>query len=88
MKLRGDFVVRQIMDDTVAIPVGQAALHLNGMILLNDVSRTIWNCLQQDTDMESILTALTDAFEVSDQEARSDLTVFLDELRQLQLLDE
>ena len=37
MKLRGEFVVRKIMDNTVAVPVGQTALQLNGMILLNDV---------------------------------------------------
>ena len=88
MKLRGEFVVRQIMDDTVAIPVGQTALELNGMILLNDVSKTIWNCLQQETDPDAIVTAVTDAFEVSPDEARTDILEFWDKLRKLQLLDE
>ena len=88
MKLRGEFVVRQIMDDTVAIPVGQTALELNGMILLNDVSKTIWNCLQQETDPDAIVTAVTDAFEVSPDEARTDILEFCDKLRTMQLLEE
>lgn len=88
MKLRGEFVVRQVMDDTVAIPVGQTALQINGMIMLNDVSKVIWECLEQETQPESIVTALTDVFAVSDQEARMDTLDFLDKLRALQLLDE
>lgn len=88
MKLRGEFVVRQVMDNIVAIPVGQTALQLNGMILLNDVSRIIWNCLEQGTNLESIVKAVTDAFDVSDDEAQADITEFCDKLRELQLLEE
>ena len=88
MKLHGEFVVRQIMDDIVAIPVGQTALQLNGMILLNDVSKIIWECLEQETDINQIVTAITDAFEVSHQEARTDIQEFLDKLRAMQMLDE
>ena len=87
MKLRGEFIVRQVMDNTVAIPVGQTALQFNGMILLNDVSKVIWNCLEQDNDLEGIVTAITSAFEISPEEAKNDILEFCDKLRQLQLLD-
>ena len=88
MKLRGEFVVRQVLDDIVAIPVGESALQLNGIILLNDVSQVIWQCLEQDTQPEEILRAVTDAFEVSPQEAEADIMEFLDKLRSAKLLQE
>ena len=88
MKLRGEFVVRQVMDCVAAIPVGATALQLNGMILLNDVSRVIWECLTEGTNPESIADAVTDRFEVSREEAQRDIMEFLDKLRQAQLLDE
>ena len=88
MKLRGEFVVRQVMDNTVAIPVGQAALQLNGMILLNDVSKIIWEALEQGADLETIVTAVTDVFDVSATEARTDILDFIEKLRKMQLLDE
>ena len=88
MKLRGEFVVRQVMDNTVAIPVGQTALRLNGMILLNDVSKLIWSCLEQEASIESTVTAVTDAFDVSSDEARTDILEFCEKLRKLQLLEE
>ena len=88
MKLHGEFVVRQVMDVTVAIPVGQTALQLSGMILLNDVSQVIWACLEQETDLDRIIAAVTDTFEVSSEEARTDILEFLEKLRKLQLLEE
>lgn len=88
MKLRGEFLVRQVMDHIVAVPVGQTLLQINGMIMLNDVSKVIWDCLEQETNLEDIVTTLTDQFAVSEQEARADIMVFLDKLRTMQLLDE
>ena len=88
MKLSGEFVLRQVMDNTVAIPVGQTALQLNGMILLNDVSKRIWQMLEKDTNQEEILAAVTDAFAVSPEEANADIQEFLDKLHSLQLLEE
>lgn len=88
MKLCGEFVVRRVMDDTVAVPVGQTALRFNGMIMLNDVSKVIWDCLEQETELEEIVTAVTDAFEVDPLEAQADILEFLDKLKKLQFLEE
>ena len=88
MKLCGEFVVRQIIDSIVAIPVGQTALRLNCVILLNDVSKCIWDHLEQGTDLAGAVTAVTNAFEVSQEEAKADILEFCDKLRNLQLLED
>lgn len=88
MKLRGEYIVRKVMDDIVAIPVGQTALRRNDMILLNDVSKLIWDCLEQGKDVEDIVSAVTDAFDVSAHEARRDIVEFCSQLRSLQLLED
>ena len=88
MKICGEFVVRQVMENTVVIPVGQTVLKLNGMIMLNDVSKIIWDCLVQGTSLAKMVTAVTDAFNVSEDEARTDILEFCEKLRKLQLLEE
>ena len=88
MKLRGEYIVRKVMDDIVAIPVGQTVLQRNDMILLNDVSKIIWDCLEQGMDVEDIVSAVTDAFDVSADEARTDIVEFCSQLRSLQLLED
>ena len=88
MKLSGEFVVRQVVDTIVAVPVGETALRLNGMILLNEVSKTIWEQLEQGAELSQLLRAVTDAFEVSAEEAQADILEFCDKLRKMQLLEE
>jgi hypothetical protein len=80
------FVLRDL--NNVILDFGGAVLRLNGMILLNDVSKVIWDCLEQGSQLADIVKAVTDAFEVSAQEAQADITEFCDKLRKLQLLEE
>lgn len=88
MKLCGEYIVRKVMDDVVALPVRQTALGRNDMILLNDVSKMIWDCLERGADVEEIVSAVTDAFDVSADEARTDIVEFCSQLRSLQLLED
>lgn len=81
-------MVRQIMNDTVAVPVGQTARDFNGMILLNDVSKVLWEALSRGSTAEEITKTVTDLFAVSQEEAAADILEFLDKLRSLQLLEE
>ena len=88
MKLNGTFTLREVAGEILAIPVGKTALTLNGMIILNPVSKVIWECLEKGAEYEEILKAVTDAFEVPEQEARADLNEFIEELRNQDLLSE
>ena len=88
MKLNGTFTLREIAGEILVIPVGKTALNLNGMIILNPVSKVIWECLEKGAQYNEILTAVTDAFEVSAQEAAADLDEFLEALRKQDLLNE
>ena len=88
MRLNGEFVIRQITDEILAVPIGPTALKFNGMIMLNQVSKLIWNCLEQDTDLDCLTAAVTEHFEVSEQTARADIQDFLQQLHQVDLLIE
>lgn len=88
MKLSGTFVVRQVADETLAIPVGDTALHISGMIPLNEVSRVIWSCLEQGAQPQDMVAAVTEIFDVSPEEASRDIEAFLSKLRELNLLEE
>lgn len=88
MKLNGTFTIREVAGEILAIPVGKTALELNGMIILNPVSRLIWECLEKGAVREEILNAVTEAFEVDPREAERDIGEFLNELKKQDLLAE
>jgi hypothetical protein len=86
MKLKGEFLVRDVAGELLAIPVGQTALNFNGMICLNDVSALIWKGLQEGKTKDAILETILNEFDVSHEEAAEDLEQFLQELRSNDLL--
>ena len=48
MKLKGEFVLREVAGEIIVIPVGKTALNFNGMICINAVSAEIWKGLQEE----------------------------------------
>lgn len=88
LKLNGTYALREIAGEVLAIPVGDTALTLNGMIILNPVSKVIWECLETGADRDTILSAIMDRFDVAETVAKEDLESFLCELDKQKLITE
>ena len=88
MKIKGEFVMREIAGDILLIPVGQMALKMNAMITLDPVAALIWEAIGQGDDRASILKQILDRFDVTEETASKDLDDFLEQMRRLDLLDE
>lgn len=88
MNLNGTFILRDVAGEILAIPVGETALKLNGMVILNPVSKVIWKCLERDTNREEILREVTERFEVSETVAKEDIASFLSELKTRKFITE
>lgn len=55
------------------IPIGEASQRFNGMIHLTDTARFIWQQVDKAENLEGIVTALTDEYEVTEEQARCDV---------------
>lgn len=82
MKLTGEFILRQVGEDVVVVPTGETALQFNGMILLNAVSRILWERLTEGADLPDLVAAVTAEFDVAADEAEADIEEFIASLRQ------
>ena len=87
MKLKGEYILREVAGEILAIPVGRTALEINGMISLNSVSAKIWSGLQDEKTKDEILGVILEEFAVSREEAESDLEMFLLRLQEAGLLE-
>ncbi len=87
MKIKGEFVIRELMGDTVLIPVGRTALEYNGMITMNPVCGHIWKELSQGKNREEILSSVLEHFEVEEARAKADLDELLEKLRDAGFLE-
>ena len=86
MKIKLDFVLREIAGDLLLVPAGQTALDLNGMIILNEVGGEVWKLLPEVADEEELISRLLEEYDVQEEVLRKDVDCFLNELRTLNIL--
>ena len=87
MKVKENFVLRQIAGAWVVLPLGAATLDLNGMLKLNESGVLLWRCLEQNGGREELIQALLDTYQVSREQAAQDVDAFLEKLIQAGCLD-
>lgn len=87
MKLKENFLLRQVAGAWVVMPIGQEMLDFNGLLNLNDTGALLWQKLQEGADLEGLATALTGEYNVSLEEARADAKEFCDSLIQAGCLE-
>ena len=80
MKLKENFLLRQVADTWVVMPIGQEMLDFNGMLTLNETGAFLWQRLQEGADLEGLVKALTAEYEVSAETARADAEEFCKKL--------
>lgn len=87
MKIKKDFITRTIAGETVVVPTGEAAVHLNGMITLNETAAFIWNFLQETHTKEELLAAMLEEFDVDEADALADIEGFTGALLEQGMLE-
>ena len=80
LKLDKEYVLRQIGDDYIIVPVGKSVLSFNGMITVNETGAFLWEQLVKGTSKEGLLQTLLETYEVIQEEAERDIDEFLDVL--------
>lgn len=88
MKIKENFVLRNVADTWVVLPLAEATLDLNGMLTLNDSGVILWNSLEKGCDKEALVKALTDEYDVADDVASADVDEFLQILRNAGCIEE
>lgn len=85
MKLKENFMLRQVAGTWVVMPVGAAALDFNGMLTLNETGAFLWQALQDGKDPVDALLA---EYDVSREQAAADVEEFLESLRKAGCLED
>lgn len=88
MRIVPGFVVRQIVGETIAIPSGDAARQLSGLLSLNGSGKLLFDLLQSEQTHASLVNALLDNYDIDPPTAEADVSEFLQTLRDADVLEE
>lgn len=88
MKIKKGYLVREIADSYIVVPVGERVIDFKGIMTLNDTGNFIWKCLADEITYSRLLAAILDEYEVDEATAKADLDEFLNEAREGGVLEE
>lgn len=84
MKLKSGYILHEVAGEYLVLPADGA--DLSSMLNLNETGAFLWRQLEQETDEQSICTALTDEYDVDAQTAETHVHQFIAQLKELKLL--
>lgn len=87
MKIKSEFILRQIAGAWIAMPVGDDSFNLEGVLSFNEAGVLLWRCLEQGCDIDGLVQALTTEYDVDVAQATQDATAFVEKLRSFDCLE-
>ena len=87
MKIKENFVLRELCGSFVVVAVGEQTLNFKGLIKLNETGAFLWkNMAEKDVTEEELLQALLSEYEVEKDIAQTDIKEFVNLLKEADLL--
>ena len=81
MKINENYVLQEVADENIIIPVGEAADKLHGIIKLNITGAYLWKLLSQDDlSTEELTEKMITEFSIDEGTAKEDISMFVKRL--------
>lgn len=88
MKVSNKFISRNIANEHLLIPVGEAAMTVKGLIAMSESGAMLYEKLKTDCSREDLIAVLMAEYQIPETVAAQDTDAFLDQMRQLHILVE
>lgn len=86
MKIIDGFILKNIADTNVVVPLGTNNVSFNSIISLNDTGAFLWQLLTEDTDEDALVKAMLAEYDVDEATARADVQEFVGTMQKANLL--
>lgn len=87
MKLKKNFILREVAGTFLVVAVGDAVKDFNKAINLNSTGAFLWKQLENEVTEEELIDKLLEEYEIDRETAKKDISGFLQRLREANLLD-
>jgi len=87
MKIKEGFLLREIANTHVVVPVAERVIDFKGMMILNGVSPAIVEYMREHRTQEEILAYILDEFDIDKETAENDLNKLIDQMEANGVLD-
>lgn len=83
MKIKPSFVLREIAEEYLVVPIGEEAEKVKGLLSLNASGAFLWGKLETEQTEDDLVKAMTENYKVEENTARQDVSKFVAELEKI-----
>ena len=88
MKLKDGIITTEVNGEFVAVDAGVKGKRFNGMLKLNKTAAFIIDLLKNETEIDSIVAAMTEKYDVDSLTAKQSAEKVIETLRSVRFIDE
>ena len=85
-KINPSFILREIGDESVLVPVGDAGILNNSIISLNETSSFLWKQFSTPSTIQDVINKTKEEYSDSDNRIEEDVKAFVNAYLQVNLL--
>lgn len=82
MKIKEGFMLRNVADNYVVVPMGKEAADFNGMITLNETGAFMWKCLEKGCTKEELVAKVLEEYEAEKEQVLQSVERFVKEIEE------
>ncbi len=87
MKIKPDYVLREIAGDYVLVPTGEAVAKYNGLFAVSEVGAAILEKLPECESEDDIVAKILEEYDIDEATAKADVHEFIESLREQGILE-
>lgn len=87
MRIKEGYVLRNIVDENVIIPIGSALEVNRSLFTLNETGAFIWRKIEEGSEVKEIISKVADEYDVTLEEAERDTIEYISYLNEKGLID-
>lgn len=88
MKIKDGFILREVADTWVVVPLGKRVAQFNGLIRLSETGAFLWLNIDQGKEKAALTDLLINEYRIDRETAAADIDAFISDLYQKNLLEE
>lgn len=88
MKIRDGFMLREVAEQWVVIPLGERVVEFNGIMTLSESGAILWKEMEKSVLLEDLVRVLLKEYNVDEETAKADILEFVSALREKGLFEE
>lgn len=88
MKIIDGIILTDVGSDWVAVPIGEAAKVLHGIVRLNDTAKFVWDELAKGCTQDELVERMLAAYDVDEAKAKNAVAKVVSQLKDAGLIED